>query len=289
MNVVIRAAQADDAETCGRICFAAFRVVSERHGFPSPFRSVAAATFRVTAFIHHPAVFGLVAASDQDDQVVGFAFLSERDPMRAVGPVAIDPTVQRQGLGRRLMKAALERAEGARGVRLMQDTFNMSSLALYASLGFEAKELCVIVTGVPASAPWAAWDVRLMAESDLEACEALHQTTHGYTRTNELRETLATGSPVVALRDGKVRAYMAVPTIWLGNHGVAQREVDMQALILGATRLAGGPPSFLLPIRNSQMLCWCLRQGMRTIKPMTLMASGEYQQPKGAYIPSVLY
>ncbi len=187
------------------------------------------------------------------------------------------------------MEAALERAEGARGVRLMQDTFNMSSLALYASLGFDAKELCMVVTGLPASAPLAGWDVRSMVESDLEACEALHQTVHGFTRTNELRETLATGSPIVALRNGKVRAYMAVPTTWLGNHGVAQSEEDMQALILGAARLAEGPPSFLLPMRASQLLRWCLSRGMRTIKPMTLMAVGEYKRPQGAYMPSVLY
>jgi hypothetical protein len=69
-----------------------------------------------------------------------------------------------------------------------------------------------------------------MMQSDIARCESLHETAHGYTRANELRDALATGTPIVAQRDGRVRAYMAAPTIWLANHGVAETEEDMQAL-----------------------------------------------------------
>lgn len=289
MSNVIRAVQAGDAGACGRICFEAFKAVSERHGYPSPFVSLEAATRRVTAFIHHAAVFGLVAESDEVGQIAGFAFLSERDPMRAIGPVAIDPAIQSQGVGRRLMEAILERARDARGVRLLQDTFNLSSLALYASLGFEAKELCITVVGVPSSAPLADWHVRLITEDDLAACDALHQRVHGYSRTNELREALEAGSPIVAVRDGRLCAYLAAPALWLANHAVADSDEDLRALILGSARIAQGPLSFLLPVRQGALLRWCLSEGLRAARPMTLMAIGEYQDPKGAFIPSVLY
>lgn len=289
MSIVIRAVEAGDAGACGLICWAAFKAVSDRHGFPSPFPSVEAATRRVTAFIHHPAVFGLVAEIGDTGQIVGFAFLSERDPMRAIGPVAVDPAGQSRGAGRRLMEAVLGRARGAPGVRLLQDGFNMASLALYASLGFQAKELCIALVGVPESAPLAGWCVRAMTDGDVDACEALHQRVHGFARTNDLREALASGSPVVAVQDGRLRAYMAAPALWLANHGVADTDEAMRALILGAARVAEAPLSFLLPIRQGALLRWCLSQGLRATRPMTLMAMGEYQDPTGTFVPSVLY
>src|SRR5919202_6608839 len=289
MSTVIRPIRTEDAEACGQICYDAFKAVNERHGFPSPFPSVEAATHRVSTFIHHPSFFGAVAETSNDGQIVGFSFLSERDPIRAVGPVAIDPAVQSRGIGRRLMEAVLERARGSRGVRLLQYAFNMQSLALYASLGFEARELVVTLTGVPSSPPLPGWEVRPLTEADLPACEALHERVHGYPRTNELREALSAGLPVVALRDGQVRAYMATPTLWLANHGVSETEEHMQALILGAAPTVGAPLSFLLPIRQATLFRWCLSQSFRAIRPMTLMTMGEYQEPQGVYVPSVLY
>lgn len=289
MDMIIRPAGHADADACGHICYEAFKAVNERHGFPLPFPSMEAAAHRVGTFIRHPSFFGVVAESGDDGQIVGFSFLSERDPIRAVGPVAIDPAVQSRGIGRRLMEAVLERARGARGVRLLQDAFNMQSLALYASLGFEARELVVTLTGVPTSPPLPGWEVRSLTEADLPACAALHERVHGYPRTNELREALSAGLPVVALRDGQVRAYMATPTLWLANHGVSETEEHMQALILGAAPTVGAPLSFLLPIRRATLFRWCLSQSFRAIRPMTLMTMGEYQEPQGAYVPSVLY
>ena len=96
-------------------------------------------------------------------------------------------------------------------------------------------------------------------------------------------------TPIVAFRDGRLRAYMAAPTNWLANHGVAEGEEDMQALLLGAARMAKQPISFLMPIRCAALFRWCLTQGFRAIRPMTLMTIGEYCEPQGSYFPSVLY
>ncbi len=68
------------------------------------------------------------------------AFLDERDPIRGLGPITVDPEGQNAGAGRRLMQAAIERREGAPGIRLLQDAFHMRSLRLYQSLGFDVKE-----------------------------------------------------------------------------------------------------------------------------------------------------
>jgi len=187
------------------------------------------------------------------------------------------------------MEAVLERARGARGVRLLQDSFNVQSLSLYAALGFDTQEILVALSGAPSSAPPSSWEIRSLTASDMTGCEVLHQSVHGHPRTNELRDALATGAPIVALRGGRVRAYMAAPTIWLANHGVAEAEEDMQALLLGAARMLKQPLSFLMPIRRAALFRWCLTQGFRAIRPMTLMTIGEYREPQGSYFPTVLY
>ena len=287
MDIAIRRAADQDANACGRICYEGFRAVNERFGFPLTFPSLEVATQRVGGFIRHPSIFGIVA--EADDRIVGFNFLSERDPIRAVGPIVTDPAAQGHGVGRKLMEAILERARNARGIRLLQDTFNVQSLSLYSALGFDVREILVVLTGLPSSAPPQDWEIRSLMESDLAGCEALHESVHGYRRTNELRDAIATGASIVALRDGRVRAYMATPTVWLANHGVAEAEEDMQALLLGAARLVEQPISFLLPARRAALFRWCLTQGFRAIRPMTLMTTGEYREPHGSYIPSILY
>jgi hypothetical protein len=63
----------------------------------------------------------------------------------------------------------------------------------------------------------------------------------------------------------------------------------MQALILGAASIHPEPLSFLLPTRQASLFRWCLGEGLKGVKPMTLMTMGKYQAPGGYYMPSVLY
>jgi GNAT superfamily N-acetyltransferase len=288
MDVAIRPAIDIDANACGRICFEGFRAVNERHGYPLSFPSVEVATQRMASFIRHPSVFGLVAENGAG--IIGFNFLSERDPIRSIGPIVVDPPVQARGVGRKLMEAVLERTRYAQGVRLLQDTFNVQSLSLYAALGFDARDIFVVLSGESQAAPPSNWEIRPMTESDVTDCQSLHERVHGYARTNELRDALETGTPIVALMNGRVRAYMTTPTTWLTNHGVAESDEDMQALLLAASRIAKQQPiSFQMPVRRASLFRWCLTQGYRAIKPQTLMTIGEYREPQGSYFPSVSY
>jgi len=70
---------------------------------------------------------------------------------------------------------------------------------------------------------------------------------------------------------------------------VAESGDDLCALIAGALTQVEQPASFLLPTRQAGVFRWCLSQGMRPVKPMTYMTIGEYREPNGAWIPSVLY
>jgi hypothetical protein len=93
----------------------------------------------------------------------------------------------------------------------------------------------------------------------------------------------------VARRDGCVVAYAAAVTVWLANHGVAETEQDMAALLAGAACAVEAPVALLLPIRQAGLFRWCLAAGLRPVKPMVLMSRGAYREPRGAWFPSILY
>jgi predicted N-acetyltransferase YhbS len=287
MDLEIRPATPADIDACGCIIYKAFKGIAEEHRFPPDFPTVEAATQLASLFINHPAIFGVVAESD--GHVVGSNFLDERNPIRGLGPITVDPGSQARGIGRRLMQAVLERGRAAVGIRLLQDAFNTRSIALYGSLGFDVKEPILLMSGTPRSRPPSDVEVRPLGSEDLAACSALCTRVHGFERTDELSDALKLFSPVVALRRGRVTAYASTGTFWPLNHGVAETEADMRALMLGAAGLTSEPLAFLLPVRQADFFRWCLAEGLRVVKPMTLMTSGQYRDPAGCYFVSVLY
>src|SRR5918999_3592636 len=120
-QVTLREAEPGDLEACAQICFDAFAGIQDHHRFPRDFPALEAATGMLQAWIPHPAVWGVVA--ELDGAIVGSNFLDERDPVRGVGPITIAPGGQNAGVGRKLMEAVVERGDGARGIRLVQDGF----------------------------------------------------------------------------------------------------------------------------------------------------------------------
>lgn len=287
MNITIRPAAAADTEVCGRIIYEAFKAIADRHGFPPHFPTVEIAIRRANFCISHPSIFGVVA--ECDGQIVGSNFLDERDLIRGLGPVTVDPQVQVRGIGRRLIEAVLERARGAIGVRLVQESFNMLSISLYASLGFEAKEPLLLMRGKPRGKLSLGVEVRPFKREDLDECAALCRRIYGFERLNELQDALQTLSPLVALRGGHITAYALALSMWPRNHAVADTEEDMKALLLDAAAMHSEPLSFLLPVRQATLFRWCLSEGFRAVVPMTLMVMGKYQDPDGCYFPSILY
>ncbi len=269
-----------------RICFEAFGGLHDHHHFERDFPVIEAAEQIIGTWISHPSIWGVLA--ERDGRVLGSNFLDERDPIRGVGPITVDPEGQNAGVGRSLMQAVIERGEGAPGIRLLQDAFHLRSLCLYQSLGFDVKEPVAVMTGKPRSAPPKGVEVRELNEDDLDECEALCKKVHGFERTNELRDATHAFAPVLAERDGRIVGYATTTTFWPMGHGVAESEEDMKALLLGGAAASDDPLAFLVPLRSG-LFPWGLGEGLRLVKPMNLMAIGEYQEPRGAWFPNVLY
>lgn len=289
MNIKIRPMREEDAETCGRICYEAFKNLADCHNFPPDFPSPEFGIQLAQGFAANPQIYSIVA-ENEDGEIVGSNYLWEYDAIRAVGPVSVDPHKQAKGAGRKLMEAVIERGKNSEGIRLVQDSFNTASMSLYASQGFDVKEPLVMIAGAIRGDVPAGTEVRPIQAEDYAGCAELCQKTHGIERTGELKNTPPFLTSFVAVRDGRVTAYASAPHFWALNYAVAETEEDMQAVLTGAGNLSDGQPlSFLLPTRQTDLFRWCLKQGMRVVKPSTLMSMGKYEEPSGCFLPSVGY
>ena len=285
MDVTVRGAVPADAQECGRICYEAFATVSTSHGFPPDFPSVEAATGPIRWLIAHPDIFGVVA--ERDGRIVGSSFLDERSIISAIGPVSVDPAAQDRQVGRALMAAMLDRATQRRavGVRLLQLSFHNRSLSLYAKLGFDVRESFAAMHGDPLGIAIPGYAVRPATNADEAACNALCIRVHGHDRAGEVRDALADGSATVVERLGRITGYTTGITYF--SHSVAETSDDLRALIGAAGQF--GTPGFLVPLANTELFRWCLAHGLRVFFVLNMMTIGLYQEPAGAYLPSVGY
>jgi hypothetical protein len=129
------------------------------------------------------------------------------------------------------------------------------------------------------------YSVRPAVENDLEACNALCRRVHGHDRSGEMSDAIAQGIARVVERDGRITA--CASTVGFFGNSIAENTSDLQALLSGIDEFAG--PGFLLPSRNTELFRWCLSHGLRVVEPMTLMTVGLYNEPAGAFLPSILY
>jgi predicted N-acetyltransferase YhbS len=281
----IRQATPDDAQECGRICHDAFAAIANAHGFPPDFPSVDVAVGAVSGLIAHPGFFAVVA--EEGGRIVGSNFLDERSMIQGVGPITVEPDVQNRRIGLALMNAVLERSvqQRAPGVRLLQAAYHNRSMCLYAKLGFDVREPFAVMQGKPLGLKVPGSSVRAATDADAQACDAVCIRVHGHDRGGEVRDAIAQGTARVVERHGRITGYTT--GVALFGHSIAETNDDLVALI-GAAEEFGGP-GFVVPMPNTELLRWCLAHGLRVVSMMNLMTIGLYQQPRGAFLASVLY
>lgn len=285
MDVTLRPGRPEDAEACGRVCYDAFAAIAAAHGYPCDFPSVEIATGLVAALLRRPGIFSVVAESG--GEVVGSNFLDERAAIAGVGPITVDPGFQNGAVGRRLMAAVMDRAaeQGAAGVRLVQTAYHPRSLSLYAKLGFVAREPLACLQGPPLDVTVAGRAVRLAGAADVEACNALCRSVHRHDRAPQVADAVAGRSALVVEHEGRLSGYSTGLSFFA--HTVGETDDDLRALV-GAATVFGGS-GILVPIRNGPLFRWCLEHGLRVVQLMTLMSTGLYHEPLGAWLPSIMY
>jgi predicted N-acetyltransferase YhbS len=285
MDISIREGTPSDGEVCGRICYNAFKTISEAHGFAPDFPAPEVAIDVLTRMLANPNSYSVVA--EIDGRIVGSNFLDERNSIAGVGPITVDPTVQNCAIGRRLMDAVHDRAaeKDFAGVRLIQAGFHTRSLSLYAKLGYDVREHLACIQGNALGISVDGYVVRPATEGDVDACNRLCTEVHGHDRSGELRDAVAHGSANVVEHERGITGYATI--IGFFGHAVGETNEGIKALIGAAKEFVG--PEFLLPTRNGELFRWCLNNGLRVTQPMTLMSKGQYNEPAGAFLPSILY
>jgi len=284
-SITVRRAKIEDAPVCGRVCYDAFYKISTDHGFPPDFPSPEVAVGLLSMVFSRPGFYCVVAESD--GRLVGSNCLDERSVIAGIGPITVELSIQNRGVGRKLMDAVLVRARERNfpGVRLLQSAFHNRSLALYSRLGFEAREPVSVMQGPPLRKRIEGCSVRPAKVSDVEDCKRVCMQVHGHDRAGELADAIKDGTAMVVERGERITAYTTIMAFF--GHAVAETNLDLQALIASAEAFAG--PGIIVPTRNSSLFRWCLENSLRVVQPMTLMSSGLYNEPAGAYLPSVLF
>ena len=175
--------------------------------------------------------------------------------------------------------------QGFLSCRLVQSAYHNRSLSLYTKLGFNAVERLSVIQGPALNLTVEGYAVRKMTNDDVEAVDSLCGQIHGHTRHQEALDGIAIGGAYVVEHDGRLTGYTT--TLGFFGHSVGESNEDLKALIGAVPAFPGA--GFLLPTRNSELLRWCLAQGLRIVQPLTLMSRGIYQEPRGAFLCSILY
>jgi hypothetical protein len=119
-------------------------------------------------------------------------------------------------------------------------------------------------------------EVRAIRKEDFGECEALCKKDHGIEHLYELQDGLKSLSPLAAWREGRITVYTLDLRLWPRNHAVADNDVDMEVVLLGATAINSEPLTFPLPVGQASFFRRCLAERFRALIPMTLMAMGKY-------------
>ena len=285
MPLVLRRGTPEDADTCGTICYEAFKTIAEQHHFTPDVSSPQATVALLSRRLAHPATYVIVA--ELDGHVVGSNVLDERSTIAGLGPVTVDPTVQNSTIGRQLMQAALDRVAERHGpgVRLTQAAYNSASLCLYTKLGFEVRELLVNMQGPSLGIPIPGYTVRQATEDDLDACNQVCRRVHGHDRSGELLDAIKQGTATVVEHGEQITGYATL--IGFSGHAVGESNAEMKALIGAAPEFVDR--GFLLPARNGELFRWCLAHGLRVMQSKALMSLGLYNEPRGAFLSSIRY
>jgi ribosomal protein S18 acetylase RimI-like enzyme len=283
MTIELRRTTPDDVAELGRICYEAFKDISDKHGFPTDFPTVEFAQQVVGMLAQQEDVYGVAALVGGGPK--GSNFINMWGDVAGIGPISVDLTAQGQGIGRMLMRDVIKQAEdsGYEMIRLVQDSFNMQSLALYASLGFDVKEPMAYLALANSASPDV--NVRPATADDLDAMDELCKSVYRISRKGEYAALMQLGFPAFVLDSGHIAGYLVGTAI---GHGVAENDDVMLALLGGLGAMIPDAHSFVA-MRQGSLYRKALAAGHRNTKVVNLMAYGPYEEPQGTYCPSVMF
>jgi len=289
----IRPLEERDVESAGDVNFVAFYDVAVRHGQPPVVTTPADARGYVRHLLAFDPLGGLVA--ELDGEVVGMAWVHLRRPVATIGPVAVEPRVQGRGIGRLLV----ERCLGVAGpripqVRLVQESFNATSLALYLRTGFRVVAPLVELELVPGTRVAAVGPsgARLRPASDADRTRLVERDgrAFGAPRPQSIDLYLRSGRALVAERGTTLAGYaLGIGLARIAYLGAASAD-DPDVLLELLASLAGELGDerrmlrTLVPSSDRRLVEGLLGVGFRVFRACHYMVRGGGTAPPPNYV-----
>jgi predicted N-acetyltransferase YhbS len=279
-----------DVDAAAEADFAAFLDAAARHGLPALEGAVRDARAYVRRLLAVDPLGGFVA--EENGVVVGHGWVHVRGPIVTIGPLAVEPDRQGRGIGRALLARCLD-AAGPRAsqVRLVQESVDLRSLALYLRAGFRVVAPVLALSLAPdaglvaVDAP-AGVTIRPATADDRERITARDARAFGTPRRADVERMLAAGRGVVALRGATLLGYaLGVPGL-LGSAAADDPEVVLALL----TALAGEPSLRAVPLRvvvaatDRRLVEGLLASGFALFRACHYMVRGGGTAPPANYV-----
>ncbi len=283
MAAELRQATAADVPELGRILYEAFRDIAESHGFEPDFPNVEFATAVCGLLVAREDVYS--AATYEGDRPRASTHVNYWGDVAGIGPVSVDLDAQGGGHGKLMMLNAIEHSTqaGYAMIRLMQDSFNMRSLALYTAVGFDVREPCAEMDLVAGGVTDPAF--RVATPADYIHMDELCRSVYGVSRFGEYDAMASSAIPIYVLDRGGILAYKIATGF---GHGVARSDADMVALLGSVGAYATGEHAYV-PVRNANLYRAMLAAGHRNRKIMNMMSYGPYEDPSGTFVASAMF
>jgi GNAT superfamily N-acetyltransferase len=289
----IRPLEERDADRAGDVNFVAFHDVALRHGQPPVVTGPADARSYVRHLLTFDPLGGSVA--ELDGEIVGMAWLHVRGPVATIGPVAVEPRVQGQGIGRRLVERCIERA-GPRvpQVRLVHESYNAASLGLYLRLGFRVVAPLVeleLAGGIRVAAvgPSGA-NLRAATDADRTRLVERDSRAFGAPRPQSVELYLRRGRAQLAERGTVLAGYafgIGLGAVgYLGSASAEDGDVLLELLAALATDLHGDRTTLrtLVPATDRRLVDGLLGIGFRVFRACHYMVRGGGTAPPPNYV-----
>jgi acetyltransferase (GNAT) family protein len=235
---------------------------------------------------------GGFVAEDDAGHVVGHAWVHPRGRVATIGPIAVEPAAQRRGAGRALLERCLA-AVGPRAtqVRLVQDAFDVGSLALYLSEGFRIVAPLLelelpVETVVPEPAALPGVVVRPATPGDLPRIVARDARAFGAERAHDVERRLTAGAAVVADRRGSVAGYALGGFGCLGSAAADDPNLvlAMIAALTGVAALRAAPLRVMIASTDRPQVDGLLDLGFRLFRACHYMIRGGGTAPPAGYV-----
>lgn len=289
----IRPLQERDVDRAGDVNFVAFHDVALRHGQEPVVTTPADARSYVRHLLTFDPLGGSVA--EHDGEIVGMAWVHIRGPVATIGPVAVEPRVQGQGVGRQLVERCMQCA-GPRvpQIRLVQESYNAASLGLYLRMGFRVvAPLVELELGhgarVAAVGPSGA-RLRGATEADRTRLVERDGRAFGAPRPQNVDLYLRRGRTLVAERGTTLAGYafgIGLGALgYLGSASAEDGDVLLELLASLATELHGERTALrtLVPASDRKLVDGLLGAGFRVFRACHYMVRGGGTAPPPNYV-----